>query len=552
LYYWLKAKEKNHRKMNDKKLLFLLIVSAIALYVNVGSYGVVETSDARYAEIAREMVVSGDYLHPNLLDVHHYHKPPFTYQITALGYKIFGINAFGARFFLQLAILFQIIIVYFLSLNLFNNNKTALWSAIIYISFPIVLISSRNLTTDAFLTTFAILSLFSWVKYRKTGQWRYLYLFTFSLAMGFLTKGPVIFIVPVPFIIAYNRIEKAKHGFSFHHIVAWLLFLVLASSWYLLLVKENPEFIDYFLGRQTVDRFSKNAFNRTEPFWYFILYAPLVGMPWLLLIPFLIGRNKEVFTKNSLLTALVIGILVPLLFFSISSSKRILYILPFYSLIAVLIAELLEKLKKKNIKRIAAFIFIYAIVIYSAFALTQLLDLDIKIPSLAVVAGVFMILISVLIYNSKQIDDQSKTVFNTFIVSAFLVIAASHIMNLNELKVNSPKPVTDFIQKKDLQDKTILVYNTRKPSIAFGLNKSIVSLYDGSGDLARETQFEQDTLWKQYLIDMKKEDEITKLKNIMEKPTVLIVYRHPLPDDRLWLIDKYDNVKVMDMWSIYY
>jgi hypothetical protein len=38
----------------------------------------------------------------------------------------------------------------------------------------------------------------------------------------------------------------------------------------------------------------------------------------------------------------------------------------------------------------------------------------------------------------------------------------------------------------------------------------------------------------------------------MEKPTVLIVYRHPLPDDRLWLIDKYDNVKVMDMWSIYY
>jgi len=538
--------------MNDKKLLFLLIVSAIALYINVGSYGVVETSDARYAEIAREMVVSGDYLHPNLLDVHHYHKPPFTYQITAIGYKIFGINPFGARFFLQLAILFQIILVYFLSLNLFNNSKTALWSAIIYISFPIVLVSSRNLTTDAFLTTFAILSMFSWVKYRKTGLWRYMYLFTFSLAMGFLTKGPVIFIVPVPFIIAYNRIEKAKHSFSYHHILAWLMFFVVASSWYLLLVKENPDFIDYFLGRQTVDRFSKNAFNRTEPFWYFFVYAPLVGMPWLLLLPFLVARNKKMFTKNSLLTAISVGILVPLIFFSISSSKRILYILPFYSLIAVMIAELIDDLKIKNIKRISLFIFIYAIVIYSAFAVTQLLDLDLKIPSLAVVAGVFMILISVLIYNSKQIDNQSKTVFNTFIVSAFLVIAASHIMNLNELRVNSPKPVTDYILKKDLQDRTILVYNTRKPSIAFGLNKSIVSLYDGAGDLARETQFEQDTLWKQYLIDMKKEDEVTKLKTIMEKPTVLIVYRHPLPDDRLWLIDKYDNVKVMERYSIYY
>jgi 4-amino-4-deoxy-L-arabinose transferase len=401
-----------------------------------------------------------------------------------------------------------------------------------------VLISSRNLTTDAFLTTFALLSMFSWVKYRKTGQWRYLYLFTFSFAMGFLTKGPVIFIVPVPFIIAYNRLEKAKHGFSFHHIAAWLLFLVLASSWYLLLAKENPEFIDYFLGRQTVDRFSKNAFNRTEPFWYFILYSPVVGMPWLLLLPFLIGRNKELFTKNSLVTVLVISILVPLLFFSISSSKRILYILPFFSLIAVLIAELIEKLKKKNIKRMASFIFIYAIVVYSAFAVTQFFDLEYEIPSLSVVAAVFMILISVLIYSSKKIDLQSKTVFNTFIISAFLVIAASHIMALNELKVNSPKPVTDFIQKNGLQDKTILVYNTRKPSIAFHLNKSIVSLYDGSIDLARETQFEQDTLWKQYLIDLKKEDEVEKLKVIMEKPTVLLVYKHPLPDNRLWLINK--------------
>jgi len=539
--------------MKDKKLLFLLIVSAIALYINVGSYGVVETSDARYAEIAREMVVSGDYLHPNLLDVHHYHKPPFTYQITALGYKIFGINPFGARFFLQLAILFQIVLVYFLSLNLFNNSKTALWSAIIYISFPIVLVSSRNLTTDAFLTTFAILSMFSWIKYRKTGLWRYMYLFTFSLAMGFLTKGPVIFIVPVPFIIAYNRIEKAKHGFSYHHILAWLMFLVVASSWYLILVRENPDFIDYFLGRQTVDRFSKNAFNRTEPFWYFIVYAPLVGMPWLLLLPFLVARNKNMFTKNSLLTALSVGILVPLLFFSISSSKRILYILPFYSLISVMIAELIEELKVKNIKRIAAFIFVYAIVIYSAVSVTQLFDLDLKIPSLAVVVGVFMILISVLIYSSKQIDKQSKTVFNTFIVSAFLVIAASHIMNLNELKVNSPKPITDFIVKKKLEDRTILVYNSRQPSIAFHLNKSIVSLYDGSRDLARETQFEQDTLWKQYLIDMKKEDEVARLKTIMEKkPTVLIVYRHPLPEDRLWLIDNYNNKKVMDKYSIYY
>ncbi len=538
--------------MKDKKLVTFLILSAIALYINVGSYGVVETSDARYAEIAREMVISGDYLHPNLLDVHHYHKPPFTYWVTALGYKIFAINPFGARFFLQLAVLIQILLVYLLSFELFNNRKTALWSAMIYFSFPIVLISSRNLTTDAFLTMFAVLSIYSWVKYRKTGQWRYFYLFTFSLAMGFLTKGPVIFIVPIPFIIAYNTTEKAKNGFSIHHILAWLMFLVVASSWYLMLLKENPGFIDYFLGRQTVDRFSKNAFNRTEPFWYFIVLAPIVGLPWLLLLPILIKTNRDKFTKRSISTALAFGILIPLVFFSISSSKRILYILPFYSLLAVLIAEFIPIMKVKMSKTINNIIFGYAIVVFAGFAATQFFEYDIVIPGLAVVAGVFMILISILIYSSKKMSYQSKVVFNSFVVSAFLLIAAGHIMSLNQLKVNSPKPVTDFIIKKGLNDRDIIVYNTRKPSIAFGLNKSIISLYDGSIDLARETQFEQDTVWKQYLIDLKKDDEVARLKDVLEKPTVLLVYKHPLPNDRLWLIDGYENVKVMEKWSIYY
>jgi len=538
--------------MKDKNLIILLIVSAIALYINTGSYGVVESSDARYAEIAREMAVSGDYLHPNLLNVHHYHKPPFTYIITALGYKIFGVNPFGARFFLQLAILLQIIFIYFLSLTLFNDRKTALWSAVIYISFPIVLISSRNLTTDAFLTTFALLSMLSWVKYRKTGMWRYFYLFTFSLAMGFLTKGPVIFIVPVPFIIAYNLTEKAKHGFSFHHITVWLLFVALASSWYLLLVRENSDFIDYFLGRQTVDRFSKNAFDRTEPFWYFIVLAPAVGLPWLFLLPYLGHINKKVFTKRSVATALLAGIIIPLLFFSISSSKRILYILPFYSLIAVLIAELMSGINLKISKRITNLIFGYSIVIFSSFAITQFFDLDIKIPSLTVVGAVFMILISVLIFNSKGLDMQSKTVFTTFVVSAYLVIAASHIMSVNELKINSPKPVTDFLIKKGLDDREIIIYNTRKPSIAFGLNKPVISVYDGSKDLDRETQFEQDTIWKQYLINMKNDNEVLKLQEILKKPSVLIVYKNSVPENRQWMTKEFENVKQMEKWTIYY
>jgi len=76
-----------------------------------GTWGLTETSEARYAQISKEMFTSGDYLHPTLLGIQHYHKPPVTYYITSLGYSIFGANETGARFFLAIALLIQLLFI---------------------------------------------------------------------------------------------------------------------------------------------------------------------------------------------------------------------------------------------------------------------------------------------------------------------------------------------------------------------------------------------------------------------------------------------------------
>ncbi|MCF6240170.1 MAG: glycosyltransferase family 39 protein [Bacteroidales bacterium] len=539
--------------MKNNSLIIILVIAAFSLLINVGSYGVIESSDARYAEISRAMYVSGDYLHPNLMEVHHYHKPPFTYQITALGYRIFGINAFGARFFLQIAVLLQIVLLYYLSLELFNNQKIALWSVLIYFSFPIVLISSRNLTTDAFLNTFALLSMFAWVKYRKNGKYFYLYLFTMSWALGFLTKGPVIFIIPVFFIIGYNRIEKAKNSFSFHHLLAWLIFIGIAASWFIYLAMDNPAFIDYFLGKQTIDRFAdKSAFHRTEPFWYFLAFAPLVGLPWLLLLPFMIKNQKELFSKRSIYKVLLGAVLIPLVFFSISSSKRILYILPLYSIFALLIAQLLYLSDEKHSKIYTNFIWGYAVLIFAGFILSSFIETGMLFSKVLTVEASVMLFIGVLLYRKKYLSTKSKAVYLSFIVGVFLLVSSSKIMSDNELKINASKPVTDFLIEKNLNNRNILIYNTRKPSIAFGLNKPVVSLYDGNYDLNRETQFEKDLNWKKYLINLKDEHEISYLKEVLKKPTVFLLYKQKLPPSLKWITEHYPNKKQMGKWIIYY
>ena len=538
-------------KIFDIKIF--LILSAFVLLINVGSFGVIETSDARYAEIAREMYVSQDYLHPNLLDIHHYHKPPITYQITALGYKIFGINPFGARFFLQIAILIQILIIYKISLLLFDNKKTALLSSICYFSMPIVLISSRNLTTDGFLTTFAIASIYFWIKYRKEGSFLNLYLFYLSLAFGFLTKGPVIFIMPFVFVLFFNFIEKPKQKLSIHHLFAFILFIIVGLSWYLYLTYYNSDFFYYFIGKQTVERFSKNVFNRTEPFWYFIVIAPILGLPWLPFIPFLIKKFQKIIKFKSIYFVLIISFLLPLIFFSISSSKRPLYILPLYGVMSILIVQLIGKLNADSIKFIKKLLFGYSLIIPVAFIIAPFVQKEYQISKIIILVAIFIIILLGYIFKNNKLDLLIKPFLLVFISSAFFLVASSNVLSLNELKLVCPRPVTDFIKKNNLRDREILIYNRRLPSIAFGLNKSIIALNYGNSGLKRETQFETNDNWKNYLINMHDEKEVQKLKKLMKnKKTLLITYKNIPHNDRKWLLDYYKNEKVIGKWHVFY
>ncbi|HEY4651774.1 MAG TPA: phospholipid carrier-dependent glycosyltransferase, partial [Pontibacter sp.] len=97
---------------SSRAVWVVLAVMLLALLYNLGDWGVLETSEARYAEISREMLASGDWLHPRLLGILHYHKPPVTYMISSAGMAVFGINSFGVRFFLQISLLIQGVLVY--------------------------------------------------------------------------------------------------------------------------------------------------------------------------------------------------------------------------------------------------------------------------------------------------------------------------------------------------------------------------------------------------------------------------------------------------------
>src|SRR5690554_5858207 len=96
-------------------LWLLLSILLFSLFWHLGSWGVTESSEARYAEIPREMIETGNWTLPQYLQILHFDKPLMTYWITAIGIKIFGPTPFAIRFFLQIAFLIQIYLVYRIS-----------------------------------------------------------------------------------------------------------------------------------------------------------------------------------------------------------------------------------------------------------------------------------------------------------------------------------------------------------------------------------------------------------------------------------------------------
>lgn len=375
----------------------LLIIFIISLF-QLGSWGITESSEARYAQIAKEMFDSGNYIHPTKMGIYHYHKPPLTYYITALGYYLFGENEFGVRFFLSVALLIQLILVYKTSLLVFNDRETSFLALVLYFSTPLVLASVRTLTTDAYLNTFIIMSFYFWLRYLKDKK--FFFLFYLSLSLGFLTKGPLVFIPIFIFQVMWYFYNTIRVKLSVYDLLGILLFFISCSWWYLIVIKENPLILDYFMNNQIYNRmFSQTAFSRGKPFWYYFVFIPITLFPWFVYIFFALKKRIET-NENSLKNrALIVSFCLIILIFSIFKTKLIFYVLPSLFLLILYCSNLLKNISENLWKKFTFFLNGYFLLLFIVVLISLLLD-KIKIPLLSLTILVSGLVISIFFFST--------------------------------------------------------------------------------------------------------------------------------------------------------
>ncbi len=535
---------------------FLFIVFACAT-IGLNSFGLSETSEARYGEIGREMVLQHDYIHPTLLGIRHYAKPPMTYWITSLGYTLFGINPFGARFFLIIALILQLLLIYEITKKLFQEVQAAFYAVLIYFSFPIVLISIHNLTTDAYLNTFILGALYCFLSCKQKNKSFYTYFFYSLLGLGFLTKGPVVLLPIFTIIGSYKFFAKNKIRASIHDFFGTLLFLIISGSWFIIILWDNPKLWDYFIQVELIDRlFHAQNLHRNQPFWYYAWVVPLVGLPLTILLSM---HLKEVFRKalekkKTVLKAFICSVAILLLLFSLFSSKLILYILPIYPLIAIAGGYIWRIISDTYIKlfiRIYQVLFIAIFIVVSWAVFRSYIQINIFYFTML---GIGILLSNLFIafykrYTIKQRLIQLSTLFSCIILLTHTLVASE-----NPSLINSTDGIAKHITDKQLNHRQILVYNTLLPSLAFTLNKAFITVNDNYYLSNRNTVFQPNDNYRKYYLTLNNKSDLNRFQNLLQhdKITLVIDKKRPLQDSLQYLLKNFEHTKNFGKWILYY
>lgn len=473
-------------------LALFLVILGIYL-IPLGKHALIEPDEGRYSEIPREMIESGDFITPKLNYIKYFEKPPLLYWMNALNFMAFGQNEFSARLFSASSAILGIIATASLATLMFGSMAGIVSAIITAFSLLYFAVGTINITDMplAFFITLALVSFYFAVK-KENKKW-YL-LFYLSMALGLLTKGLVSIILPAGVIFWYIIFtRKWKLFLESLYIPGIILFFVVSVPWFWLVCKENPDFFHFFFIQEHFLRYATKMHGRYEPFWFFIPMIIVGIMPWT-------GFLISLFSKKSVLFSpadssardsnifLLSWFFVILLFFSLSDSKLIPYIVPCLPPLAILVAgDITRMIENKRwhgraIHCVAgiAILFSIAFVCYAIYG--DRLPQETTLP-IAIKISVGLLLGPILaLYFSLSKSKNFKAAFYSLALSSFIFIYALLGIYTVVGETRSTKALSDVIMKEIEPGETIASYGEVFQGLPF-YTKQRVMLIDYLGEL---------------------------------------------------------------------
>ncbi len=316
---------------------------AIAWFGALGYRPLYRADEARYAEIAREMVASGDWITPRLNGYKYFEKPPLQYWATAAAFEAAGANASTARLWTALTGFAGVLATALVAARL-AGPAAGLCAAAILASSLLYVGLGHFSSLDMGVTLFLSAAVFAMALAQGDGagpraRRAWMLAAWAAAAAAVLSKGLIGVVLPAAALTAYVVIQRDwALARRLEVIAGGAFFLALAAPWFVAVALANGEFARFFFVHEHFERFLTQVHGRYEPVWYFgpVLLWGLA--PWTLAVLAALPAAWRDAPAQSFRPQrfLLVWVAVVLAFFSVSGSKLPSYILPALPALAVL------------------------------------------------------------------------------------------------------------------------------------------------------------------------------------------------------------------------
>ena len=331
----------------------------LGLFIAVTLYALsirtlVPPDEGRYAEMAREMFASGDWITTRLNGIKYFEKPPLQTWMNALTFAAFGLGEWQARLWTGLSGILGVCMTALAGRKVFGP-RVGLYAGLVLASSLFWLASGQINSLDMGLSgmmTLTLMSLLIAQRDEATAAERRNWMLVCwgSMALAVLAKGLIGLVLPGAALILYSAFARDWRIWTRLHLLKGLLvFFAIATPWFVLVALRNPEQPYFFFVHEHFQRFLMKGHKR-EGAWYYFLVLLIPGiMPWIGILPQSLAaaarRQSGAFQPRVMLLTWAVFIFC---FFSYSTSKLPGYIVPIFPALALMIALFLEDASRQQ------------------------------------------------------------------------------------------------------------------------------------------------------------------------------------------------------------
>jgi len=329
-----------HRSL---RLAIYAILAAILYLPGLGRPALWEPDEGRYGEIAREMVISGDYVTPRDDFELYFEKPPLVYWAEAGAIQIFGVNEFAVRLPAALFSVGQVVVTAALA-EAMLGVPAGLFAALALALSPLFFGFARFATLDPALAFFLAAALGAFYAAARDDSFsrpqarRWMLISAAMLGLGTLAKGPIALLLGGAIALAWMAIERRLRQVAQMRLF-WciVIYAAIVVPWFVLAEARNPGFMRFFIVHEHLERYVASSEHGWGP-WFFIPIVIGGTWPWIFFVP--LGwsamRGEDGLAESAEATSgrraaarfIAIWFIVIFGFFSIPRSKLGSYILP--------------------------------------------------------------------------------------------------------------------------------------------------------------------------------------------------------------------------------